>query len=50
MQTLTLVMGQINPVVGDVAGNVNRIIESANQAKQQNNADLVVFPDMTMSG
>ncbi|MAX53369.1 MAG: NAD+ synthase [Methylophaga sp.] len=50
MQTLTLVMGQINPVVGDVAGNVNRIIESANQAKQQHNADLVVFPELTLSG
>lgn len=50
MQTLTLVMGQINPVVGDVAGNVMKIITSAHQARDQHGADLVVFPELTLSG
>ncbi len=50
MQTVTLVMGQINPVVGDVAGNVNKIIETAQQARKQFNADLIVFPELTLTG
>ncbi len=50
MQTLTLVMGQINPIVGDVAGNVNKIIEAAELAKKQLNADLIIFPELTLTG
>ncbi len=45
-----LVMGQINPVVGDVAGNVKKIIKAAEQAKADFNADLVVFPELTLTG
>lgn len=50
MQTLKLVMGQINPIVGDVAGNVMKIITSAHQARDQFGADLVVFPELTLCG
>lgn len=50
MQNLTLVMGQINPVVGDVAGNVVKIITSAHQARDEFDADLVVFPELTLTG
>jgi NAD+ synthase (glutamine-hydrolysing) len=50
MQDLTLVMGQINPVVGDVAGNVLKIITSAHQARDEFAADLVVFPELTLTG
>lgn len=45
-----LVMGQINPVVGDVAGNVKMIIAAAKQARDELNADLVVFPELTLTG
>lgn len=45
-----LVMGQINPVVGDVAGNVKKIIAVAEQARDELNADLVVFPELTLTG
>ena len=45
-----LVMGQINPVVGDVAGNVKKIIAAAHQARDELNADLVVFPELTLTG
>jgi len=45
-----LVMGQINPVVGDIAGNVKKIIAGANQARDKLNADLVVFPELTITG
>lgn len=45
-----LVMGQINPVVGDVSGNVKKIIKAANQARDTKEADLVVFPELTLTG
>lgn len=45
-----LVMGQINPVVGDVSGNVKKIIKFAKQARDELNADLVVFPELTLTG
>jgi len=43
-------MGQINPVVGDVAGNVKKIIKAVEQAKNKFNADLIVFPELTLTG
>ena len=43
-------MGQINPVVGDVAGNIKKIITAANQARDELSADLVVFPELTLTG
>lgn len=43
-------MGQINPVVGDVSGNVKKIIKAAEQAKSEFNADLLVFPELTLTG
>ena len=45
-----LVMGQINPVVGDIAGNVKKIITAANTARDDLKADLVVFPELTLTG
>jgi len=50
MADFCLVMGQINPVVGDVAGNVKKIIAVAEQARDELNADLVVFPELTLTG
>ena len=45
-----LVMGQINPVVGDIAGNVKKIIKAAIHARDELNADLVMFPELTLTG
>lgn len=45
-----LVMGQINPLVGDVAGNVEKIITAANSARDELNADLIIFPELTLTG
>jgi NAD+ synthase (glutamine-hydrolysing) len=49
-QNVTVVMAQIDPVVGDIAGNVKRIIEAARQAKKHHSADIVVFPELTITG
>lgn len=48
--TIQVVMAQIDPLVGDISGNVERMVRAANQAKQDHNADLVVFPEMSLLG
>lgn len=47
--TVKLIMAQINPKVGDVQGNVARILSTLEKAKQHG-AELVVFPEMTITG
>ncbi|VAW45802.1 NAD synthetase / Glutamine amidotransferase chain of NAD synthetase [hydrothermal vent metagenome] len=49
-QHVTVVMAQIDPVVGDISGNVKRIVDTCRQAKQHSEADIVVFPEMTITG
>ena len=48
-RTLTISLAQINPTVGDVSGNVDRILAARSQA-QAAGADLVVYPELTLSG
>ena len=43
-------MGQINTIVGDVSGNVKKVIDAAEHARDDLNADLVVFPELTLTG
>ena len=47
--TLNLALAQINTTVGDIAGNLDRIRAARAEAKGQG-ADLVVFPELTVSG
>lgn len=49
-QTLNVVLAQINPVVGDVSGNTAKIIHAANTARDQQQAQLVVFPELCLTG
>ena len=43
-------MGQVNMVVGDVAGNVNKIIKATKKARELLKADLIIFPELTLTG
>jgi NAD+ synthase (glutamine-hydrolysing) len=43
-------MAQLNLVVGDVEGNTSRIIGAANQARDQFRADVVMLPELAVSG
>lgn len=43
-------MAQLNLKVGDIDGNTQRVIESAEEARDQHQADLVVFPELTLCG
>ena len=43
-------LAQIDLVVGDVAGNTAKIIEYAQQARDRDAADIVVFPELSVCG
>ncbi len=49
-ENITVVMAQIDTIVGDIQGNVKLIIDSAKQATMLHQADIVVFPEMTITG
>ena len=49
MERLRLAGAQINPVVGDVDGNVERILAAYRQAAAQG-AHLAVFPELAVTG
>jgi len=49
MRTLRLALAQINATVGDIAGNAAKIEDWLQKARAQE-ADLVLFPEMTLSG
>ena len=46
---MRLALAQINPVVGDLEGNRELILERLSEAKS-NSADLVVFPELAVTG
>lgn len=49
MKTLRIAMAQMNPTVGDLNGNVRRILSWVREAKKAK-ADLVVFPELAITG
>lgn len=48
--TLSIVMAQINLMVGDIDGNVQQVINAAQTARDQHGADIIVFPELTLCG
>ncbi len=50
MTTITVVMAQVDPLVGDIDGNTQLVIDEAIRAKQALQADVVVFPELTLCG
>jgi NAD+ synthetase len=47
--SLTLAIGQINPTIGDLDGNIALMLASARNA-QLMGADVVVFPELSLTG
>ena len=45
---MKIVLGQINPTVGDIIGNYKKIV--TNISKFNNKADLIIFPELSISG
>jgi len=46
-KTLSLALAQIDPTVGDIAGNVRRVLAAREKAQ---GADLVILPELCLSG
>ncbi|HEX3355682.1 MAG TPA: NAD+ synthase [Tepidisphaeraceae bacterium] len=46
---MRIALAQINPIVGDIAYNVRKIVDFANRAKTQG-AKMVVFPELCVVG
>ncbi len=46
---MKIALGQINPIVGDFAGNSAKIIDCARHAKSQD-AGLILFPELSICG
>jgi len=44
-----IALGQINPIIGDFAGNAAKIIDYARRAKSQG-AGLILFPELSVCG
>ena len=48
--TLRIVMAQLNLRVGDIPGNLERIVQSALSARDDLQAQAIVFPELALSG
>jgi len=47
---LKISLAQINLLVGDVVGNCERVLRSMRVARDEQQADIVVFPELTLTG
>ena len=50
MSTLKIAMAQINPHVGDIDGNLEKICYYVELALRQFDADIIVFPELALTG
>ncbi|MCL6269493.1 NAD+ synthase [Sansalvadorimonas sp. 2012CJ34-2] len=48
--TLRVVIAQLNLLVGDIEGNARKIADAARQASDNHQADVVVFPELSLCG
>src|SRR5207302_2065008 len=49
-EPLRIALAQVNLLVGDVQGNAERVISTARRATGELRVDLVLFPELTLSG
>ena len=47
--TLNVVMAQVNPLVGDIPGNAELIIKTAEKILAQGRPDVIVFPELVLT-
>jgi NAD+ synthase (glutamine-hydrolysing) len=46
---MRILLAQINPTIGDIQGNSEKVFEGISQGRERN-ADLVLFPELALSG
>ena len=49
-EKISIVLAQIDLIVGDISGNTTRILEYCERVKVESDADLIVFPELSISG
>ncbi|MDE2899503.1 MAG: NAD+ synthase [Chloroflexota bacterium] len=49
MRTFRLALAQVNPTVGDIAGNTDIVLRRIEEARERQ-ADLVAFPELMLTG
>lgn len=47
---LQIIIAQLDFMVGDIDGNTTQILDAANRAQREYQADLIVFPELTLTG
>jgi len=47
---LKIALAQVNPLVGDIGGNTGKVIALAHQARSEGGVDLVMFPELALTG
>jgi NAD+ synthase (glutamine-hydrolysing) len=47
---LSIGIAQLNLVVGDIAGNLDRVVATATRARDELGVDILVFPELTITG
>jgi len=47
---LKIILAQLNLLVGDIDGNTDLVIQSARNAIDEHGADLIAFPELTLTG
>lgn len=48
--SLRIMLAQIDLLVGDIPGNTARLIAAAEMARDQSSANLIVFPELSLTG
>jgi NAD+ synthase (glutamine-hydrolysing) len=49
-QNLTIVIAQLDLLVGDVSGNAKKVIDAAVRARDELHAQVIIFPELTLTG
>ncbi len=47
--SLRIILAQLNFTVGDIEGNTKKIINAISQSESNNDTDLIIFPELTIS-
>lgn len=47
---LRIALAQLNLLVGDIPGNTGHLIQAAQRARDQDGADVIVFPELSLTG
>lgn len=47
---IRIVMAQLNMLVGGIFANVNKVVDAAEEARDELCADVIVFPELTLTG